>query len=210
MTSRQPPGKALFERLLAEEREDDIICSFGYDFFNGIRWAAGCGSVLSFVASYRLFGDLKHLVSAADARNPHSYDRTKLTIIKGMRVHPYMTAGTVSFFLMGCTKLFKWYSASVRVNNFHLAEFDFMLARQSFSEDPQAQKLFDEYCTELAKPESNLFRDSSNVRGRRAPRTPSFSDGVAVGLFGSLFDSWLPTGPTSAYIGFSAGRKLLF
>jgi hypothetical protein len=201
---KRSPDQAKFERLLAQEREDDIVCAFGFDFFDGIRWSAGCGAILSFIASYRLYGDLSLILKAEDHANPHAYDFGKSAVVRGLRVNPYMTAGMWSFFLMGWTKLFKWYSASVRVNTFYMASFEFEEMRDSaVKQDPEGAKLFDAYCAELTKPSATLFRDAQE---KSAIVTPTFSDGVAVGLFGSLFDSWLPTRPTSDYVGFAAGR----
>jgi hypothetical protein len=208
--SQQQVGQRIFERLLAEEREDDIVCSFGYDFFDGVRWASGCGSVLSFVAAWRLSGDIKKRLKAADAQFPNAYDVHKPMLIRGLRICPMMTIGVVSFLVTGVSKVFKWYSSSIRVNNFLLAEYELSETRLSLNDDPEARAIFDEYCKELAAPQGTLFRDTSKswASQDQPPPAPSFSDGVAVGIYGSLFDSWLPTGPTSAYIGFTGGRKL--
>ena len=207
MSNGSPAGNALFEQLLRQEQEDDVVCNFGYDYFNGVRWGAGAGCAFSFFASMRLSWDLQAAMRIMDARHPPSvYDRSVNIVSRGFRSHPFITTGMVCFFVTGWTKLYKWYSASIRVNNFALASFDYSELRKSMASDAEAVKLFDRYSAELDKPEATLLRIPKAVRD--PPPVPTFGDGVAVGLYGSLFDAWLPTKPTRDYMGYAAGRKL--
>lgn len=202
----------LFRDMMDEEQEDAVLCSFGYDYFEGVKYGAAYSSFISYTISARLFSDLRKALRQMDSRHPDGYDINHSIISRGFRHQSYITIGAVCCFVTGTIKFMKWYSASIRCNQFLLEEYDFEILRSTMAKDPQASRMFESYCDELVKTESTLMRDVEkryDAKDRKAAESelPRFRDGVAVALYGSLFDAWLPTKTPDNYLGLAAGRK---
>jgi hypothetical protein len=213
---------------LLQHDDDAVVCAFGPDFFNGARYGAGGGSLTSFLFAWRAYREIKtaRMTSMLNSGTRLvNLPRLKFfaTMTYGFRMQPLYASGVMACSLTGVAKLVKFYLASGRVNEFLLDDVEFEELQAWAKQSPETAKVFTDFCNDsLAslKPQNHsvdvataasptlsdrLIAKHGNAKrelhmgDQLVRRRPNFRDGVAVGLFGSIMDCYLPTKPESMY-----------
>lgn len=146
---------------------------------------------------------------------------------RGMRLQPFLTAGVAACCATATMKMLKYWSAAQRCNEFFVDDIEFLELKEMTAVNPQMEKAFHNYCDEVLHSPTTvaatLSTDVTHVSGsvalllKRAEqsgpsttagggkgeviyrRPPTYWDGVAVGLFGSMMDCYLPQKPVKTY-----------
>ncbi|KAF5223086.1 hypothetical protein ECC02_003913 [Trypanosoma cruzi] len=211
-----------------QEQDDAVLCAFGRDYFDGARKGAACGGVFTAWLFRRTYVDLREDFKEHEANLPRHLRRGKWTISRGFRTRPFLTLGCISLALTTLMKSVKFTLANYRYQEFVADDIGFTLLEQMCANLPEGnerfEKLLDEALTNStavsASPSdgvansrmpkkktvtSALMQESSSLRERKPP---SFWDGVAVGLMGSVMDCYLPSRPVHTYYGMQCGMRM--
>lgn len=230
-TSVDPTLRSLLVQHTLREEDDTIVCAFGPDFFRGARDGAAIGGAFSTACCYWSFRRLKKDQAGVNAdaglkrgqRHPHL---SSWTLLRGIRTQPMLTVGCIA---MACTSVFKCIKfslASRRCREFARDEEEFTTLLQASRTTPEAAAAFDKLCegalssttnASLPPPSSSagdaassqavmdaLLRSAGTV-DRVTRRPPSFMDGFAVGITGSIMDCYVPQKPLPKYYGMRLG-----
>eukprot|EP00796_Vickermania_ingenoplastis_P005021 gene5021-3616_t len=217
--------KDTFRQLREQEAEDDIVCRFGPAYFRGARFGAGCGVVTAASFSFFAYRFLKHDQATADraagfpagVRHP---DFPRSVLLRGLRTQPMLTLGCLCLQVTCVLKAIKFSLAHRRCVEFDMDDVGFELLELMAEESKEVPVMLQEMRHSLSVPkekETNLLEDfrRAKLAGQRwsllsatrsvkptissYQRHPTFMDGVAVGLAGSVFDCYLPQKPPSCY-----------
>lgn len=219
---------------LQQQDDDAVLCAFGPEYFNGARYGSGIGSLLSFLFAWRAYRETRnariaYLLHSGTRQGNLPKMKFFATMRYGFRMQPLYSTGVMACTATGMAKLLKFYLASGRVNEFLLDDFEFGELRSWAAESPDTSKAFNDFC--LDSLESSLkpsvavatsvnssltLTDKLIVQHGNAKRQagfgdqairrrPTFGDGVAVGLLGSIMDCYLPTKPQSMYFDWRFG-----
>ncbi|CUG87354.1 Hypothetical protein, putative [Bodo saltans] len=218
---------------LQQQSDDAIICNFGPEFFNGARYGSGFGSLMSFLFSWSAFCAIRKarmsLIVNSGTRSGKLPSMSFIPTMKwGFRLQPFFTTGVIACFTTGCAKLVKFYLSSARVNEFLFDDLEFEGLQHWANQSEETSKAFDAFCKDsiASAPTSTMssakqiasmdLTDKLIARHSEAKRDldygdhilkrrPTFGDGVAVGLFGSIMDCHLPTLPENRYFDWKFG-----
>jgi hypothetical protein len=183
-------------------------CAFGPDFFDGVKWGAG----LTFFPTVFM------------ARRSHRRARKAMPDPKMSlwKFDPWAVTFTGACSITAVMKMIKFGAARGRVREFELdgelavmnatdEELEAMAAmkvvRDAAARGEDLAEFVDGSSAEERAARSRRLggRDIGNARAKQLAM-PTWWDGVAVGLFGSLVDAHTPHKPPSAYLGMRAGR----
>ena len=185
-------------------------CAFGPEFFDGARWGAGLTFLPTVFAGRR------------------SYRRAVRAMPKGPKASLWKFDPWACIFSGACgitasMKAIKFFAARGRVREFELdEEYAVMNAsdeeleamatmkviREARARGEDLSEFVDETTTaeeKAAKSRRLGGRDIGNARAKQL-MMPTWWDGFAVGLYGSLVDANTPHKPPTAYLGMRAGR----
>lgn len=214
--------------LRRSEAEDDLVCRFGPDFFRGARFGALAGlfscSFLAVLSFFRLKKDqFTADCSAGFSKGVRNPDFPKSVIWRGLRTQPMLAVSCMCLQLTCILKTMKAYLAHQRCLEFDMDDIGYDLLADLASEEADLPKMLEEMVDEIrqndAKKDSERlsracqsslpenggsFRKLAKMSRRtaslaRPSRYPSFNDGVAVGLMGTVFDCYLPQNNPSSY-----------
>ncbi|ESL05919.1 hypothetical protein TRSC58_06416 [Trypanosoma rangeli SC58] len=211
--------------LHLQEHDDSILCAFGPDFFDGARKGAACGAVFTAWLSRRTYVELRDDFRDHEASVLRHLRRGKWTISLGFRTRPFLTLGCVSLALTALMKSVKFTLANYRYQEFVTDDIGFTLLEQMCADSPEVKEKLgvfidgaladlkagsvppsgsnvNSYNLPYKNVTSALMQAASPLR-ERVP--PSFWDGVAVGLLGSVMDCYLPSKPLQSYYGMRCG-----
>ncbi|KAG8345992.1 hypothetical protein ERJ75_000962700 [Trypanosoma vivax] len=212
-----------------QEYDDSILCAFGPDFFDGARKGAGFGGIFTAWLAWRSFVDLKNDHRECDALLPGQRIPNQWTIPRGFRSRPFFTLGCVSLGITTVMKAAKFYLANYRYQEFVADDVGFALLQSLYGSmsgsEPQFKDFLNEVLTKPSHGSSALNKEALVDEQRKSPRVvtdfllrnathvcerepPSFWDGVAVGLVGSIMDCYLPAKPIQTYYGMRCGVSL--
>ncbi|RNF17909.1 uncharacterized protein Tco025E_04654 [Trypanosoma conorhini] len=211
-----------------QEQDDSVLCAFGRDFFDGARRGAACGAVCTAWLSRRMFVMLRDDFRDHEASLPQQLRHGKWTISLGFRTRPFLTLGCISLALTTLMKSAKFTLANYRYQEFVADDIGFTLLEQMCADSPEGReelgRLLDEALTGLKAGAASPADGDGNGRGphhktltctlmqgasplaERDP--PSFWDGAAVGLLGSVMDCYLPSKPPRSYYGMRCGMGM--
>jgi hypothetical protein len=220
-------------RELQQQSDDATICNFGPDFFNGARYGSGFGSLTSFIFAWSSFYAIRKAQTASlvngGARPGKLPKMSFVSIMKfGFRLQPFFATGVIACTTTGIAKLVKFYFASARVNEFLFDDIEFEGLRHWADQSEETSKAFEAFCKDSIEsaPTSTItsakqiasmnLTDKLIAKHGEAKRDleygdhilkrrPTFGDGVAVGLFGSIMDCYLPTLPENCYFDWRFG-----
>lgn len=243
MSVRSEVRKVLKEHLL-READDDVVCSFGADFFHGARDGAICGSIsaaaLCFLSFRRLQDDQREVDFLSGVcrgqRNPHF---SRWILLRGIRTQPMLTVGCIALGTTSILKMVKAYLANRRCVEFSQDDMDFNQLAQWSRTDSKVAEEFHKMCWDAVRrptfsdeakhnfyataqkhgtsssptaPQAAKSRDESSSinrllqtteaqqsNGRLIHRLPTYCDGVAVAVLGSVMDCYLPQKPVQRY-----------
>ncbi|CCW59993.1 unnamed protein product [Phytomonas sp. EM1] len=250
--------KASAVKYLLEKEEDEIVCSFGSDYFAGARCGSGGGGLLCGSFSLYQFRLIKRDHMEANLavglkfgeRNPNF---SRWTLLRGISSQPMMTVGCIALMTTTFLKSVKFYLANCRCREFARDDAEYFMLQELSMQDPVAYdafvKLFvpkeDDRMMDYKKlgspAESSHASFSPSLSGTptqtgtvatnppkstaashyksmeelykirkgstfvKKRRPPTFMDGVAVGLMGSIMDCYLPQKPIQNYYGMRCG-----
>ena len=186
----QDKATADFLRLVHDYRST----AFGPDYFNGAKWGAFSSFWLVVYCGRRSYKQL--MLKAAAQRKAGTF-------------HGYMAADgmqCVTLFacaVMSVLKFSKWFVARGRHNEFLWDEY---YAKKSASLEDRAELQYMEMQRAKAKEreEKTPSRHLKNLRARDS--IPTWWDGFAVGVMGSLQDAYNPQKPVIKYLGMKFGK----
>lgn len=211
--------------------EDATLIAFGPDYFRGAKYGSGLGSLISFCFAYSAYYALRKARVASlikDGTRVGNLPKMKFldTMRFGFTLQPFFATGVMACTTTGFAKLLKFYLASGRVNEFLFDDFEFGELSAWAKHSPDAAKLFQDYCKDslesapginspddvgavgltakLIAKHGEAKRDLS-YGDQAVKRHPTFGDGVAVGLFGSIIDCHLPVRPVHDYFDWKFG-----
>ncbi|SCU71613.1 uncharacterized protein TEOVI_000319400 [Trypanosoma equiperdum] len=216
--------------LRLKEEDDALLCAFGPDYFNGARVGAGCGGVFTAFLAWWSFVDLKEDHKLCDSALPtHMRDRS-WSIRRGFHSRPFFTVGCVALGITTLMKATKFCLANYRYQEFAADDIGFELLKSMYVSSPEGHRQFEafvkktignEKVLELPSPSTNFatggkIRNNQNLTETLVSSTssfcdrkpPSFWDGVAVGIMGSVMDCYLPCKPLYSYYGMRCGMRL--
>lgn len=228
--THMPPGDEAREVAVAlhlREKDDAVLCAFGRDFFDGARKGAASGGLFTAWLTRRTFIDLRDDYKEYEADLPRHMRCSSWTISRGFRTRPFFTLGCMSLALTTLLKVAKFTLANRRYQEFVADDVGFELLQamcaDSHGEKDELNRLLDvELGASKTGPVSTPERDvktpndqaksltrrlvaeAADVSERRAP---TFWDGVAVGLLGSVMDCYLPSKPVYCYYGMRCGMR---
>ncbi|EKF27704.1 hypothetical protein MOQ_008565 [Trypanosoma cruzi marinkellei] len=211
-----------------QEQDDAVLCAFGRDYFDGARRGAACGGVFTAWLSRRTYVDLRDDFKKYEADLPRHLRRGKWTISRGFRTRPFLTLGCISLVLTTLMKSVKFTLANHRYQEFLADDIGFTLLEQMYANLPEGNERLEKFLDEaLTNSRTASASSTDGVSNSRMPHTktvtstllqetsplcerkpPSFWDGVAVGLMGSIMDCYLPSKPVYNYYGMRCGMRI--
>lgn len=225
--------KAALERFREAEDEDAVVCRFGPEYFRGARAGAFCGAWGAALCSFFVYRHLKNDQLQADheagfAKGVRNPDFPRGIIRRGLRTQPMLALGCICLRITCVLKVSKTILAHRRCREFDLDDLGFELLHDMAQENVEVPELLVRMQQEIAQKEEEKKRGdimedlrTSQQSGQKwsierviqkqtssplgGQRCPSYMDGVAVGLAGSIFDCYLPQKPPSAYYNMTFG-----
>lgn len=225
--------KIALERFREAEAEDAIVCRFGPDYFRGARTGAFTGAWCAAFCSFFVHRHMKKDQLQADyeagfAKGVRNPDFPRGVVRRGLRTQPMLALGCICLRITCVLKLCKTFLAHRRCREFDVDDLGFELLRDMAHENSEIPELLSRMQQELTRSEETKKRGDiledlrhSQQSGERwgierviqkqtsgplgGQRPPSYMDGVAVGLAGSIFDCFLPQKPPSAYYNMTFG-----
>lgn len=205
--NRSEDAYAEFRR---RELEDGVILSFGRDYFFGVRCGAGWGALCTGWMSVMAWRMMKVDQRTADhsmgfgkgVRNPN-FPRSVLR--RGFRTQPMLAVSCLCLRLTCCIKIVKTVISNWRCREFDEDDVGYELI-SNLSEEEQSRLLSSVSAKEQVQPPSDstskldLSKFINSCATGADSRKPTYMDGVAVGLAGSIFDCYLPQKPASRYL----------
>ncbi|KEG14991.1 hypothetical protein DQ04_00231170 [Trypanosoma grayi] len=209
-----------------QEQDDAVLCAFGCDYFDGARKGAACGGLFTAWLARRTYVDLRDDYMEYAASIPRHMRDNSWTIIRGFRTRPFFTVGCISLVMTTLMKSVKFTLANYRYQEFVADDMDFELLEKELSSTPEGKSELERLFKEVSKTTTaaSLRDDAAGTRGPRGQTVtntlmkeasqvcersaPTFWDGVAVGLMGSIMDCYLPSKPVYNYYGMRCGMRI--
>nr|CCC93707.1 conserved hypothetical protein [Trypanosoma congolense IL3000] len=220
----------LIAALHLKEQDDALLCAFGPDFFNGARVGAGCGGVFTAYLAWRSFVDLRKDHRLCDVSLPKHMHDNSWTIKRGFRSRPFFTVGCIALSITTVLKTAKFCLASYRYQEFVADDIGFELLKEMYAGSCEEQHELEVLTQALSNPngidKTPSVANAPPVGGNGSKGTaltellvgrassvcerepPSFWDGVAVGVMGSVMDCYLPSKPLYSYYNMRCGMPL--
>ncbi|KAH9582152.1 hypothetical protein LSM04_006330 [Trypanosoma melophagium] len=233
--------------LYFQQKDDELLCAFGPDFFDGARKGAAGGGLFTAWLTRRSFIDIKEDYREFEVTLPQHMRNKCWTITRGFRTRPFFTLGCVSLALTTLMKSIKFCLANYRYQEFVMDDIGFELLQKMYSNTPGGKedlnKLLGESLKKQNTPVTPIRNDITGNSSRTTiadtstttatasnalisrkttltdslmeeatilgeQKSPSFWDGVAVGLMGSVMDCYLPSKPIYSYYGMRCGMRI--
>ncbi|ORC93088.1 uncharacterized protein TM35_000024140 [Trypanosoma theileri] len=224
-----------------QQKDDELLCAFGPDFFDGARKGAAGGGLFTAWLTRRTFIDIKEDYREYEVTLPQHMRDKCWTLTRGFRTRPFFTLGCVSLALTTLMKSIKFSLANYRYQEFVEDDIGFELLQKMYSNTPGGDEDFKKFLNESLKnqnsPVTSIINDVANTPSvvttstsasgvlnskkttltdaliedatiSREQKPPSFWDGVAVGLMGSVMDCYLPSKPIYSYYGMRCGMRI--
>ncbi|EPY34345.1 hypothetical protein STCU_01009 [Strigomonas culicis] len=206
------PSRADLINYELQKEDDEVVCAFGPDYFNGARWGSawgGLGSLTCCLLAYRrLRKDQREVDYDMGLRKGQANKHfSRWVVLRGLRTQPMLATGCVGLAVTSTFKLIKFYLSSARCSEFW---FDDMAFEQMAPKEAEELKAYYHSQTFVAgrdpssKPAAPttvaaLMKQAEVARPPQNRESPTFADGVAVGLLGSVLDCYVPQKPISRY-----------
>ncbi|EPY32291.1 hypothetical protein AGDE_08766 [Angomonas deanei] len=132
-------------------------------------------------------------------------------VVRGLKTQPMLACGCLALALTTSFKIVKYCLASQRCYEFYLDDLAFNEMEEERMINPQLAKeiakLTDEKTPLPQQQEGSLAGVVAQAKRMKplALRRPTYMDGVAVGLAGSILDCWVPQKPLHRYFNMCAG-----
>lgn len=231
-------AREAFLRYRQQEEEDAVVCQFGPDYFRGARAGAGCGAVVTAGCSAYSYRFMRRDQRAADAAvgfgpSARNTDFPKGVLRRGFVTQPMLAMGCFCLAVTSVLKVMKCRLAHRRCLEFEVDDVGFDLLMEMTAESPDAAAVLDGLretvlqSQAVERQQTSLLEDFRSTQesgkswklsnaladqvARRSPsiaRHPTFADGVAVGLAGSIMDCYTPQKPPSSYYNMHFGWGL--
>lgn len=232
VTPRSPSGVYLRQR-----EEDNIVCSFGPEYFYGARVGAGVSGLFTSMFGVLTFRDIKRDQRTADYELSMQVGRpmrkfSRWTLVRGIVTQPLYTVGCCCLMLTSTLKLVKLALTHRRCMEFRMDDEDFAYLQHLANECDDALVAFEALCRAEERPTvsnrlpaetpwerethpaaygyrlawQGIGNDGSSSGSASYKRPmPSYMDGVAVGILGTVMDCYLPQKAPQKYLGMRAG-----
>lgn len=158
-------------------------------------------------------------------------------IPRGLRTQPMLTVGCLSLAATTVFKGVKCYLAHRRCIEFLLDDVEFAMLERMSRDDPVTRELFEKICAEGAAATSHAHQKLPGQPGAPGPsatqvyksvelmmrdnpaltalnsgagalkRPPTYWDGAAVGILGTIMDCYMPMKPVNRYYNMSFGMS---